>query len=158
MSDARFEDGRPGHDSAPLRLRAFDAEDLRVLATLTQDAVFLPREMRWQPRLRRFALLLNRFRWEAPARRHAPERVQAVLAVEDVAAVRSQGFPREGEAAQALLDLRWQPGEEGAGRLHLLLSGGGEIALDCEALEATLRDVTRPVPARRRPQHPGQGV
>ena len=41
--DARFEDGR----EAPLNLGALDAEDLTVIASLTQDAVFPASEMRW---------------------------------------------------------------------------------------------------------------
>jgi hypothetical protein len=36
MSDARFEDGM----DKPLRLIAFDAEDLQVLSIMTQDAVW----------------------------------------------------------------------------------------------------------------------
>ena len=60
MSDARFEDGR----EAPLNLGALDGDDLKVLAALAQDAVFPGSEMQWLPKERRFALLLNRFRWE----------------------------------------------------------------------------------------------
>ena len=36
MSDARFEDAR----EAPLNLGALEADDLKVIAALTQDAVF----------------------------------------------------------------------------------------------------------------------
>ena len=58
MSDARFEDGL----EKPLRLIAFDAEDLQVLSAMTQDAVLPVAQMAWQSSERRFALLLNRFR------------------------------------------------------------------------------------------------
>ncbi|WP_333715061.1 DUF2948 family protein, partial [Yoonia sp.] len=82
--DATFEDGR----ETPLRLKALDTEDLQVLSSLVQDAVFPSAEMRWDRKARRFAILLNRFRWEdvarAQKRGRAVERVQAVLAVEDV--------------------------------------------------------------------------
>ncbi len=60
MEDARFEDG--GEEA--LRLLAYDDEDLQVLSTLTQDAVFPASEMSWEAGKRRFSLLLNRFRWE----------------------------------------------------------------------------------------------
>ena len=43
MSDARFEDGM----DKPLRLIAFDAEDLQVLSTMTQDAVWQGEQMTW---------------------------------------------------------------------------------------------------------------
>ena len=58
--DAKFEDG--GEEA--LRLLAMDQEDLQVLSTLVQDAVFPAAEMAWDAKHRRFSLLLNRFRWE----------------------------------------------------------------------------------------------
>ena len=150
--DARFEDGV----ERPLRLRAIDPEDLPVLASLTQDAIFPASEMAWDRRRRRFALLLNRFRWEDAATR-APERVQSVLSFEDVMAVRSQGVDRsDGDLVLSLLSLNWQAGEDGAGRVQLVLAGDGEVELEVEALEANLRDVTRPylAPSGQRPGHP----
>ena len=158
MSDARFEDGA----EAPLHLKAFDPDDLKVISSLAQDAVFPATEMRWDPRRRRFALLLNRFRWEdmpAAERRGRPyERVQAVLAVEDVLAVRSQGIARgDKDVVLSLLSVAFAPSEDGAGVVTLTLAGDGAIALDVEALEITLKDVTRPyvAPSRRAPTHEG---
>ena len=58
--DARFEDG----DVQPLRLRAEDGDDLQVVSTLLQDAICPASEMKWRRRERRFAVLVNRFRWE----------------------------------------------------------------------------------------------
>ncbi|MCP4821089.1 MAG: DUF2948 family protein, partial [Shimia sp.] len=93
-NDARFEDG----GDKPLNLGALDAEDLKVLSTLTQDAVFPANEMQWIPSERRFAILLNRFRWEdlkaAENRKRAVERVQSLLVVENVTHVASQGIAR----------------------------------------------------------------
>ena len=155
--DATFEDG----GESPLRLRALDAEDLRVISALVQDAVFLVTEMSWLPRQRRFACLVNRFRWEdaaAAARRGRPvERVQSVLAVEDVAKVQSQGLDRGAkDMILSLLSVSFEPGEDGTGRVVLTLAGDGAIALEVEALEVTLRDVTRPyvAPSRHTPEHP----
>lgn len=155
--DARFEDGA----EAPLRLRALDADDLNVLSALVQDAVFPITEMTWSAKDRRFAILLNRFRWEdapnAQARKRSFERVQSVLVVEDVQKVQSQGLDRgEKDVVLSLLSLSWAPGEDGTGRLTLELAGDGAIALDVEALEVVLRDVTRPynAPSGRAPGHP----
>jgi len=94
VDDARFEDAR----DEPLRLRAMDADDLQVISALVQDAVFPIAEMTWDQKRRRFALLLNRFRWEDlnpnTKRKRDYERVQAVLVVEDVLKVSSQGLDR----------------------------------------------------------------
>ncbi len=155
--DARFEDG----GEQPLRLKALGAEDLPVISALVQDAVFPVTEMVWDRSKRRFALLLNRFRWEdkpaAERRGRAFERVQSVLAVEDVMAVRTQGIDRaDKDTVLSLLSLAFQPGEDGAGRIELTLAGDGAIAIEVEALEVTLRDVTRPyvAPSRKAPGHP----
>ncbi|WP_341366679.1 DUF2948 family protein [Yoonia sp. BS5-3] len=155
--DARFEDGI----ERALRLKALDAEDLQVIASLTQDAVFPATEMRWDSKARRFALLLNRFRWEdasnATARKRSFERVQAVLAFEDVMRVQSQGVDQsDPDMVFSLLSVAFTPGEDGSGRIELTLAGDGVIALDVEALEVVLRDVTRPyvAPSGKAPRHP----
>ena len=152
--DARFEDGREG----PLNLGAFDADDLRVISALVQDAVFPASEMAWQARDRRFALLLNRFRWEDQGRdRHGPERVQSLLVFDNVERVASQGVPRgDGDTVLSLLTIDWQPGAAPGGAIELQLAGDGAIRLEIEALEVSLRDVTRPyrAPSGRVPRHP----
>jgi hypothetical protein len=157
MSDARFEDG----GETPLRLRAMDAEDLNVISALVQDAVFPASEMVWTKKDRRFALLVNRFRWEdaekAAGRKRPVERVQSVLVVEDVLAVRSQGVERgDADTVLSLLSVTFVPGPDGTGRVELTLAGDGLIGLEVEALEAVLKDVTRPylAPSKRTPEHP----
>ncbi|MCF7699966.1 DUF2948 family protein [Loktanella sp. M215] len=154
--DARFEDGV----DRPLALMARDAEDLQVISALAQDAVFPASEMRWTPADRRFAILLNRFRWEdapkAQGRRDF-ERVQTVLLIEDVMGVRSQGVPKgDADTILSLLALEFRPGEDGTGEVVMTLAGDGVISCSVEALEVILRDVTRPyvAPSRKAPRHP----
>lgn len=152
--DAKFEDGR----EAPVYLGAGDADDLGVLSALTQDSVFPMSEMRWLRAEGRFALLLNRFRWEDSGRdRHGAERVQSVLAFDDVVSVASQGIDRgEKDMILSLLSIVWEPAEDGAGAVVLTLAGDGAIRLELETINATLRDVTRPyrAPSRKTPEHP----
>ncbi len=140
--DASFEDGREG----PLYLGALDVEDLQVISSLAQDAVFPITEMTWRAGQRRFALLLNRFRWEDRARpSHAPERVQSLLVVDNVLRVASQGIDRgDADTVLSLLSVGFEPAGDGAGHLLLTLAGDGAIRLEIEALEVTLKDVTRP--------------
>lgn len=155
--DARFEDGGEN----PLRLKALDADDLGVISALVQDAVFPVSEMKWARKDRRFALLLNRFRWEdapqATARARGFERVQSVLVIEDVVKVQSQGVPRGvSDVVMSLLSMVFEPATDGMGRIVLTLAGDGVIAIEVEALEVVLRDVTRPyrAPSGRLPGHP----
>ncbi|MFU8825426.1 DUF2948 family protein [Yoonia sp.] len=149
--DARFKDGA----DKPLRLRALDSDDLTVIAAITQDAVFPVAEMRWDRKARRFALLVNRFRWEDG--QQSAQRVQAVLAFEDVIAVQTQGIDKtDADLVFSLLSISFIPGADGAGRIEMTLAGDGAIALDVEALEVLLRDVTRPyaAPSGKAPRHP----
>ena len=156
MSDARFEEG----DEAPLRLIAQDSDGLAVIATLLQDAVFPITEMSLVRQKRRFALMLNRFRWEyrdaAEQAGRAFERVQSLLVFEDVLTVQTQGIDRgDKDMILSLLDITFTPGADGTGVVTLILAGDGAIALQVEALDATLRDVTRPylAPSGKVPTH-----
>ncbi|CUH50837.1 DUF2948 family protein [Shimia marina] len=155
--DARFEDG----GDRPLNLGALDGEDLQVLSSLTQDAVFPASEMQWLPKERRFAVLLNRFRWEdlkaAELRKRTVERVQSLLVIDNVLSVASQGVARgDADTILSLLSIAFEPGEDAEGAVILTLAGDGAIRLKVEALEVSVKDVTRPYMAvsRNAPQHP----
>ncbi len=156
MIDARFEDA----DDSPLRLIAQEPEDLPVLAALVQDSVFPITEMTYAKRQHRFALLLNRFRWEdkaAAEREGRPfERVRSLLVFDDVLGVRSQGIDRaDKDTILSVLGITFAPGPEGSGVVELVLAGDGTVALQVEALEVTLTDVSRPYRANsgQMPQH-----
>lgn len=155
--DARFEDG----GERPLNLGALDDDDLKVISTLVQDAVFPITEMSWRPGEGRFALLLNRFRWEdvenAKRRGRAVERVQSLLVFDTVLKVASQGIDRsDKDMILSLLSVQFEAGEDGAGHIELTLAGDGGVRLAVEALDVTLKDVTRPylAPSRHTPGHP----
>lgn len=152
--DARFEDGR----EAPLNLGAVDTDDLTVLSSLAQDAVFPASEMRWHRAGARFALLLNRVRWEDEGKnRHAPERVQSVLLFNTVQSVASQGVPKgDADTILSLLNITFEQTEAPSGHITLILAGDGAIRLSVEAIDASLKDVTKPytAPSKKLPDHP----
>lgn len=155
--DAKFEDGV----ERPLRLMAVDKEDLQVVSALTQDSVFPASEMTWSAADRRFAILLNRFRWEdaegATSRKRDVERVQAVIVVEDVLGVRSQGIEKgDADTILSLLSVEHVVEDSGVERVVFTLAGDGAIECEVEALEVVLKDVTRPyiAPSGQQPSHP----
>ncbi|MDO9524807.1 MAG: DUF2948 family protein [Gemmobacter sp.] len=157
MTDARFEDGA----ERALRLRAEAIEDIAVLSALVQDAVLPASEMRYDSGRRRFALLINRFRWEdrsAAERQNRPyERVQSLLVVNDVTAAATHGFDRrDADTVLSILAMSFEPGEDGTGALVLTLAGDGALRLKVECLDVTLQDATRPyiAPSRHAPDHP----
>ncbi|MEM6743905.1 MAG: DUF2948 family protein [Pseudomonadota bacterium] len=159
--DARFEDA----EDRPLRLHALDAEDLSVVSALVQDAVATAKDLAWLRKKRRFALFLNRFRWEdADAARRAGrpfERVRTALLVEHAVNVRASGIdPADKEQTVSVLGLAFDASpeaEDPSGKLRVLLAGDGEIEITVEFLEVRAEDVTRPwiSPSGKAPSHPG---
>jgi len=139
----------------PLRLVAFTVDDLEVISTMTQDAVFPSSEMILNSEKRRFAILLNRYLWEKNKSKNA-ERAQAVLAFEDVKNVQTQNINKsDNNLALCLLNINFKAEEDGMGTIQIILSGRGKIRLQVEALEVSLRDVTQPylAPSRLIPHH-----
>ncbi len=149
--DARFEDA-PFTDQ-PLRLRAETPEDLEVVSSLLQDSLARVGDIAWMPGRRRLAMVLNRFRWEdreaaeRGARRY--ERVRTAVTFDGVSCVKARGVPpTEKDLVISVLAIGFEPGEDGAGRILLNLSGDGDLALEVECIEATLTDLTKPWEAR----------
>ena len=157
MADATFEDG----GEQPIRLKAETPDDLPVISALLQDGVAQTSEVSWLRRHRRFAILINRFRWEvreeSTTQGRPFERVQSMLVINSALGVTATGVdPTDKELVMSLLALEFEPDEDGAGQLKLILSGDGEIAISVECLDVTLSDVSRPYVARaeKAPQHP----
>ncbi|WP_378945065.1 DUF2948 family protein [Paracoccus sp. R86501] len=154
--DARFSDADP----RPLTLKAEDEVDLRILSSLAQDAILPATKISHDPKARRLALLLNRFRWEdADAARTEGrdfERVQSLLVVNDVMRLISDGVDRDADTVLSLLAISWTAGEDGTGHLSLDFAGDGTIVAEVECINLDLRDVTRPYRAvsGKAPSHP----
>ncbi|MGE4609802.1 MAG: DUF2948 family protein [Paracoccaceae bacterium] len=157
MTDAKFSDGA----EQPLRLKAESPDDLAVISTFVQDAVGQNAEISWLAKKHRFAVLLNRFRWEdrtsAEQQGRRYERVQSMLVVDSALKVTSLGLDSaDKDMAFELLSISFEPSEDGAGQVILTLAGDGAIALDVECLDVSLSDVSRPYVARSSnvPSHP----
>jgi hypothetical protein len=151
----------------PLKLRARDAADLETIAACVQDALVPLADMQYLPRDRRFALMLNRFRWEAApvAEREPPaaegdaayadapagglERVHAALVFDRVRRVRRR---RLAEAAKggmlSVLTL-------GLANQQVVISfaGGAAISLEVDRLSCHLEDLGEAWPTVWRPRH-----
>ena len=140
----------------PMRLAAQDVEDLKVLSALLQDAVVRVADMAYLPDQKRFAMVLNRYRWEE---KNAPERVRAGAHFDGVLAARIRGFDlQDKDKALSLLELRFEPsGDEEAlsGRLSVVFAGEAEVALEIEAIEGAMSDMGRPWRAVGKPLHQG---
>jgi hypothetical protein len=138
-----------------LSLIAGDKDDLEAISALMQDAIVKIGDTAFLEKERRFALMANRYVWEKARRGLFSRgmRVRSGLHFDDVQAVRAKNVRMD--AADAVIDIlsiAYEGGEEG-GTVTLHLAGGGEIALDVEAVNATLRDLSEPWKASRKPDH-----
>jgi len=141
-----------------LRLIALDAEDLAVLSAHLQDAVVKAGDMSWLPGQKRFALVLNRFAWEAVEkglrRKKSYQRRRTGLHFDRVASVQSSAIDRAGkDNVLSLLAVQFHETESPAGEVHLVFSGGGTIRLSVECLEAQLSDLGPAWSADHAPRH-----
>ena len=137
--------------ATPLRLSALDESDLEPISAALQDAVAQLGDFEFSRSARTFTVALNRFRWESGGR---AERVRTGLQFAQVISARSQNL-RQGadEAVVNLLSIRFEETEAPSGDVVLVFSGGGELRLGVECLEAVMADISAPWPASRRPEH-----
>jgi hypothetical protein len=140
-------------DSAALRLRAEDAEDLAVVSACLQDALVAIRDLAYVPEDRSFLFVANRFRWESrlgPAPGEAGyQRVLCGVSFSEVTAVSYSGFRRsEDGRILALLAIRAE-----ADAVRLEFSGGATIRLEVARILCHARDIGEPWPTMWHPHH-----
>ncbi len=140
-------------DSAALKLRAEDAEDLAVISACLQDALVPVRDLAYVPEDRTFLFVANRFRWEnglSPAPGEAGfERTLCGITFSEVAAVSYNGFRRTDDGR--ILSLLAIRPEDGA--VHLEFSGGATIRLEVTRILCLAKDLGEPWPTPWQPRH-----
>lgn len=136
-----------------LKLLALDAEDLEVISATTQDAVIRVGDMGYARADKRFALLMNRFAWEADGKQG--QRKRAALHFDRVESVKAAGINLEAvEGVLELLAIRYLPEGEGPdGVVELAFAGGGTVRLGVECLEARMQDLGAAWAAKLKPEH-----
>jgi hypothetical protein len=138
----------------PLRLVAFDCEDLEVLSANLQDALIRVDDMAFLPGPKRFALLGTRFDW-AKAETGSWERCRTGLHFERVLKVSCSGFAQRDKALILnLLSICFRETRAPAGEVELIFSGGCALRLQVECLEARLRDLDVRWATKVLPGHP----
>ena len=143
----------------PLRLRAEDRADLRIIAACLQDAVVKRDEMTYLPKQRRFAAVLNRFRWERETTqekgaRLSPQRVRTGLHFDGVFKVKTRNLDNiDKETVLSLLTVDCRSREDGSGEITLVFADDRDVRLEVECIDVHLTDITEPWRAKGRPDH-----
>ena len=130
-----------------LKLVALDRDDIEVVSAHVQDALVRIADILWQPRDRRFVMVLNRFDWMSvadgrPERGGEYRRCRTALRFERVLSCKCRNLDQSNKDAQLnLLAVEFVAIDPPAGVVTMTFSGGGVIRLDVECLEAELADL-----------------
>jgi hypothetical protein len=139
-----------------LRLIAEDETDLEVISSAVQDAVLKAENLKYDRKRRRFTLEVNRFQWEDSKSKRGPQgRVRSLLAFDGVLGVKTRAVNKvDPDMVYSVLSLTFSPADEPpGGKISILFSGDGELALDVETIDATLLDSAYEWTTRHRPDH-----
>ena len=139
-----------------LRLIAEETADLEVISSAIQDAVLKAENLKYDRKRRRFTLEVNRFQWEDSKSKSGPQgRVRALLAFDGVLNVKTRAITKaDPDLVLSILSLSFEAAAEPpGGTISILFSGDGELALEVEAIDATLLDSAYEWSTRRRPDH-----
>ena len=139
-----------------LRLIAEEAADLEVISSAVQDSVLKAENLKYDRKRRRFTLEVNRFQWEDSKSKRGPRgRVRALLAFDGVLSVKTRAINKvDPDLVLSILSLSFEAATEPpGGTISILFSGDGELALEVEAIDATLLDSAYEWSTRQRPDH-----
>lgn len=140
--------------SGSLKLKAETEEDLIVISSTLQDAILKVGEVVYNNRGRFLTLRLSRFKHEQDRK---SERVQTGLRIDSVLNIKSRSLDRtDPEAYAVLLSMRFDPSkekEDPSGVIHLVLAGGGELAIKVECIDVILADTAKTRETDKLPIH-----
>lgn len=140
-----------------LKLLALDEEDLAVVSAHLQDAVVKVADMGFLPTVQRFALLLNRFDWDRQSLTSETVRRRSGLHFERVRHAKCRGIDlAQRNGVLNLLAVTFIPTDLPSGYVLLTFSGGAEVRLDVECIEASLRDLGPAWGCAHAPHHDGE--
>jgi hypothetical protein len=139
----------------PLQFVVLDEEDLEVVSTHLQDAVVKVADVHWRPQEKRVVVAVNRFDWESAQNGSAEyRRRRAALRIERVLSCKCREISPAGkDAVLNLLAVEFSETDEPSGVVTLVFSGGAELRLEVECLEAELADLGPSWVTAARPVH-----
>ena len=141
-------------DASLLKLAAIDEEDLAVVSAYAQDAVLKVGDMVYLPAQKRFAIAMNRFKWENDGGPRSHERRRSALIFDRVLAVKTINIDRDNpDGVLELLALKFTAMDSPAGSMELMFAGNCGVQLEVECIEARLTDLGAAWSTPSQPQH-----
>ena len=146
---------KANNEHKPLRLKAQDPHDIKILSALLQDALIHTGGMHYSPDAHLFTLLANRFCWEAEPEEVEDEkmhkRTHSGVHFSHVTRVRQSGIDHtHTHKHHNLLAVHADKENE----IHLIFSDGEQICLHVDQILAHLTDLHEHWWTPQKPEHP----
>ncbi len=134
-----------------LRLTAQDSDDLSVISAQMQDAVVKLADFSFNVKRREFAVVANRFAWDALPTK---QRRRTGLHFESVLAAQRSGFAKSDKnTILSLLAITFTATNSPSGFIDLAFSAGHSIRLHVECLAAVMTDMGPAWSTDHQPEH-----
>ena|SRR5436305_8296769 len=128
----------------PMKLVAFDRDDIEVVSTHVQDSVLKAGDIVWRPNEKRVVVALNRFDWESASCCEDPsyQRRLSALRFDRVLGCKCRNLqPAAKDQVLNLLAVEFAETTAPAGVVTLFFSGGAALRIEVECLECELADL-----------------
>lgn len=136
-----------------LKLLAIEPSEIEIVSAACQDALFLPKDAVFNKKARRFAISVNRFKWES-ASANKGDRVAALLSFESILGVSAKGVNPKSNIPLSILSIEFNADSEPpSGEFALNLAQGAQIKIKAECIDILLGDIGETRQAKQTPEH-----
>jgi hypothetical protein len=136
-----------------LKLKAETPEDIAVFSIYLQDAALKVEDFAYIPSQNRLALVCNRFMWEHEGEKNF--RTRTGLHFNLISACNVRNIPLQAKTQVLELLALHAVVQDSRVLINLAFSGGGDIRLEAELIDAYLEDIGQPWETKNRPDHDG---
>ena len=142
-------------EAKSVKLFVQDADDIKVVSSLLQDALLASADMRYDHMAGEFVAVVNRFCWEQTPRYEGPDkrpvfaRTLAGLRIINVQDVKRRGLEKDAEFYN-LLTIDYDEQDK---QLHLVFSAQADIKIQVTQLQMVLADLSADYPTHAKPTH-----
>lgn len=138
-----------------LKLKAESPEDLQIVSAITQDAIIRVGDINFNKNAGTLTLLLSRFKQER-GNGKTGERTKSGLRFNNVLSLQSLEIERaDPDAFAVLLSIDFTTGKpKPTGEISMVFSGGGQLKVNVECLEAHIVDYANGRETSSMPLHP----
>ena len=133
-----------------LKLKAFDEDDLIIISSLCQDSIIKEHEYGYDKKLKRFAILMNRFCHES----NDQQRIRTAIHFDYVENLKTRNINKDDkDETLVLLAIKFDETKKPSGSITLEFSGNKAINLLVENIEVFLTDIGDPWVTNKKPDH-----